>query len=103
VTDDEFIEQRGADGVDFEETGKIRHVILIRCLVRDDIDALQRGEKDVPVGNVSLNECGPGRHVAGPAMGMNSGIEAVQDDDLKTVAQKTVDQMGSDEARTTCH
>jgi hypothetical protein len=87
---DQFKQQRGADGIDLQKAGEVRHVILIRRLVGDDIDALQGRQQNVAIGYVACNEARPCRHVARQTVGMHSGIEVVQYDHLEALAQKTV-------------
>src|SRR5258708_645857 len=101
VPNDEFEQKRRTHGIDFKEAGKIRHVILISRVVGNNVDPLQAREEHLAISNLAANELGGSGHVARQAVGMNPGIEAIENYHLEAIAQETVCQVRSNESGAT--
>src|ERR1700674_1058189 len=56
ILHDEFIDQRSAYRVHLKEMRKVRHVVLVGCLVRNHINTLQSFPQSLPVGYAAVNK-----------------------------------------------
>src|SRR6266849_2936586 len=61
-----------------QESGEIRHIVLVGCLVRHDIDVMQSRKKRTTIGYFSLNEIDTRGNIVWPAVRMDFRLETIQ-------------------------
>src|SRR5579863_1366645 len=93
---DYFKQQSRTDHIRGHELAVVGYIILVRRLVRDDIDSLQCAFPCRPVDYVTPNEFHLFEKVFWYATGVNPWVERVHDPYRPAFFQKTICDMGTD-------
>jgi len=85
VADDGFKQQGRTLRIHVQETRKVRHVILIGRLVENNVNVAQGELHGLSIGDIATNERDRVGQVSRPPVGMNLGIERIEDPYGKSV------------------
>ncbi|KXK57463.1 MAG: hypothetical protein UZ07_CHB004000590 [Chlorobi bacterium OLB7] len=95
----QFIQQRGGDGIDMKEGGKIAEIILIGRKVIDGIHATQRAKHRLGVACVGFDKLDCGIKVARLPFGVDWLLQIIQHPNMIAQLQQSVRRVRTDKTR----